>query len=168
MLRNFAYGSLALLGGAITGIAISSWATPLAPPALAPEVAHVASISQPALAASTSSRAADHASDCSPWDVSDVAMETALNEMIRRGWRPPTQAEAINAFQPGVAPLDPGAPVPVRGVWSSPASSGDDATEGGEPFPVEQVPPPSEGAPAPSASPPSPSIVIEEPTPPSN
>src|SRR5688572_2736016 len=99
MLRNFAYGGLALIGGAITGIAISSWATPLVAPPVAPEITRVASVAQPPMTlASTSSRGANDAESCSPWDVSDVAMEAALNEMIRRGWRPPSQAEVVAAF----------------------------------------------------------------------
>ena len=35
--------------------------------------------------------------DCSPWDVSDTAMEAVLDEMQRRGWRPPREVEAILA-----------------------------------------------------------------------
>ena len=35
--------------------------------------------------------------DCSPWDVSDTAIEAVLNEMQRRGWRPPTEVEEILA-----------------------------------------------------------------------
>lgn len=35
--------------------------------------------------------------DCSPWDVSDTAMEAVLDEMMRRGWRPPREVEEILA-----------------------------------------------------------------------
>ena len=35
--------------------------------------------------------------DCSPWDVSDTAMEAVLEEMERRGWRPPREVEEILA-----------------------------------------------------------------------
>jgi hypothetical protein len=35
--------------------------------------------------------------DCSPWDVSDTAMEGVLDEMQRRGWRPPREVEEILA-----------------------------------------------------------------------
>jgi len=35
--------------------------------------------------------------DCSPWDVSDTAIEAVLDEMQRRGWRPPTEVEEILA-----------------------------------------------------------------------
>jgi hypothetical protein len=178
MLRNFAYGGLALVGGAITGIAISSWATPLNPPQVASEVARVASIAQPSMTlASTSSRAASDASDCSPWDVSEVAMEAALNEMIRRGWRPPSQAEVVEAFDsygsPTVQALEPGSLVPVRRP-SYAATSSEETEDATGSFPVDSIQPTSEGAPVetPAVSqpppPPQPAIVIEEPTPPSN
>jgi len=36
--------------------------------------------------------AASTASTCNSWDVSPIVMEAILDEMIRRGWRPPTQA----------------------------------------------------------------------------
>jgi hypothetical protein len=167
MLRNFAYGGLALVGGAITGIAISSWATPLSPPQISSEVARVA---QPAMTmAATSSRVASDASDCSPWDVSDIAMEVTLKEMIRRGWRPPTQGEVIETAygNPGVMAIEPDASVPVRGYAPAPGSSEEGgATEATEPFPVDQMLSTSEGASpvAPVASPPPPAappIVIE-------
>ena len=174
MLRNVAYGGLALVGGAITGIVISSWATPPGPVLqVGPEAVQVASVAQPSMTlASTSSRVANEASNCSPWDVSDVAMEAALNEMIRRGWRPPTQAEAIEAFQPydgqGAAPLDPNAFVPVRRP-PAPASQDASATEAAEPFPVDQILPTSEGAATPALpTNPSPTLAAPEPTPPSN
>ncbi len=35
--------------------------------------------------------------DCSPWDVSDTAMEAVLDEMMQRGWRPPREVEDILA-----------------------------------------------------------------------
>lgn len=167
MLRNFAYGALALAGGAITGIVISSWATPLSPQQVANEVGRVASVAQPALTmASTSSRAANDASICSPWEVSDVAMEAALREMVRRGWRPPSQAEVVAAFDsygnPTVQSLEPESPVPVRRPAAVPASS-EDETE--EPFPVDEVPPPAI-ADVPTVGPPP--VVIEAPTAPSN
>lgn len=31
--------------------------------------------------------------ECSPWDVSDTAMEAVLDEMLQRGWRPPRDVE---------------------------------------------------------------------------
>ena len=175
MLRNFAYGGLALIGGAITGIAISSWATPVNPPQVAPVVARVASVAPSAMTfASTSSRAAKEADNCSPWDVSDVAMEAALNEMIHRGWRPPSQAEVVANFDtfggPTVQSLEPESIVPVRRPASSaPVSPEESPTGTTAPFPVDQILPTSE---APAAlippPPPEPTIVIEKPTPPSN
>jgi hypothetical protein len=53
---------------------------------------------------------------CSPWDLSPVAMEAILQEMIRRGWKPPTQGEAIAGIAPPgsqMAAIDPNAPLPV-------------------------------------------------------
>lgn len=38
-----------------------------------------------------------HVADCSPWDVSDTAIEAVLDEMQRRGWRPPIEVEEILA-----------------------------------------------------------------------
>lgn len=145
MLRNFAYGGLALVGGAITGIVLSSWATPLGPPPVAPTVAPVVSVAQPAMAlASTASRASTEADNCSPWDVSDVAMEAALNEMIRRGWRPPTQAEAIEATQPadgrGASPVEPDAAVPVR-YSAVPGDSSEPRVVAPAPFPIGEIEP---------------------------
>jgi hypothetical protein len=179
MLRNFAYGGLALFGGAVTGIAVSSWAMPTSPPQVAPEVVRVASIAQPAMTvAATSSSDAPEANDCSPWDVSDIAMEAALEEMIRRGWRPPSQAEIVAAFDtydgPTVQPVEPEALVPVRRVYSPPAA--DDPAQAEERFPLEQTLPIPEVAPAPPQTPaggqpqsqPLPEIVIGEPETPSN
>ena len=173
MLRNFAYGGLALVGGAITGIAISSWAAPRNPPQVTSEVVRVASITQPATLASTS-RVADDGNSCSPWDVSDVAMEAALNEMIRRGWRPPSQAEIVEAFdaygEPTVESLEPQSLVPVRRPFTpSPSSEVLSNSEG--PFPIDETAPTS-AAVAPQApttpAPAEPPIAVEEPTPPSH
>lgn len=56
---------------------------------------------------------------CSPWEISDVAMEEVLDEMIRRGWRPPNQGEAVAAMglaqTVGLSATDPNAPMPYRG-----------------------------------------------------
>lgn len=177
MLRNFGYGALALIGGAVTGIAISSWATPLNPPQVTPELTRV--VVEPAMAlASTSSRAAEAANDCSPWDVSDVAMEAALREMIRRGWRPPTQAEIVASFDaygsPTVQSANPESLVPVRRPVLAPSleeSPGDAPS-----FSVDQIRPTSEGTAAqvaPTVAPlpppvPEPAVPTEEPRPPSN
>lgn len=55
---------------------------------------------------------------CNPWDVSEVAMEEILIEMQRRGWRPPSQGEAIDAIDPmnvmAISALEPDAPMPRR------------------------------------------------------
>lgn len=129
MFRNLAYGGLALIGGAITGIVISSWATPFSPPQAAPEAATVASVAQPVTLASASSHTAGSEGGCSPWEVSDIAMEATLKEMIRRGWRPPNQAEVLasfDAYGPSARPVDPGAYVPVRGSYASSATTEDD------------------------------------------
>jgi hypothetical protein len=54
---------------------------------------------------------------CDPWDVSPVAMEAILQEMVRRGWQPPTQGAALASLQPEDGPaitaLDPNASVRV-------------------------------------------------------
>ena len=53
---------------------------------------------------------------CGPWDVSDVGIEAILQEMIRRGWTPPSGAQALEASHQngGVAEaVDPDAPVPA-------------------------------------------------------
>ena len=55
---------------------------------------------------------------CSPWEVSDVAMEEVLDEMIRRGWHPPRQGDAVEAMDTaqtiGLSATDPDAPMPYR------------------------------------------------------
>jgi hypothetical protein len=54
--------------------------------------------------------------ECSPWDLSPVAMEAILQEMLRRGWKPPTQGEAIAGIAPPgsqMTAIDPNAPLPV-------------------------------------------------------
>jgi hypothetical protein len=56
---------------------------------------------------------------CSPWEVSDVAMEEVLDEMIARGWRPPNQGEAIAAMGvSNIAATDPNAPMPYGRSWA--------------------------------------------------
>lgn len=53
---------------------------------------------------------------CNPWEVSDVAMEEVLREMMRRGWRPPDQGEALAIQDPSglMTASNPDAPMPVR------------------------------------------------------
>ena len=36
---------------------------------------------------------------CGPWDISEEGMEAILQEMIRRGWTPPSGARALEASQ---------------------------------------------------------------------
>lgn len=52
---------------------------------------------------------------CGPWDVSDMGIEAILQEMIRRGWTPPSGAKALEAthHSGGAAEaIEPDAPVP--------------------------------------------------------
>jgi hypothetical protein len=55
---------------------------------------------------------------CNPWDVSEVAMEEILIEMQRRGWRPPSQGDAVDLMDPldvmDIAAAEPDAPMPRR------------------------------------------------------
>lgn len=37
--------------------------------------------------------------ECNPWDVSDMAMEAVLDEMMQRGWRPPHDVEETLAAE---------------------------------------------------------------------
>ncbi|HEX5006959.1 MAG TPA: hypothetical protein VFV70_07585 [Hyphomonadaceae bacterium] len=52
---------------------------------------------------------------CGPWDVSDAGMEAILQEMIRRGWTPPSGATALQAsgHDEDVKAVDPDATVPA-------------------------------------------------------
>jgi hypothetical protein len=51
---------------------------------------------------------------CGPWDVSDVGIEAILQEMIRRGWTPPSGAKALEAsHNSAVAAVEPDALVPA-------------------------------------------------------
>jgi hypothetical protein len=58
---------------------------------------------------------------CDPWKVSDIAMEEVLDEMIRRGWRPPSQGEAVALLDAAqtvsLTATDPSAPMPPRRTW---------------------------------------------------
>lgn len=55
---------------------------------------------------------------CDPWDVSDLAMEEILREMQRRGWRPPSQGDAIASMDStgvqAIGVVDPDAPTPTE------------------------------------------------------
>lgn len=84
---------------------------------------------------------------CNPWQVSDIAMEEVLDQMIRRGWRAPTQGNAVALLDTGnISALDPNAPMPSRNRWVDTTSSDEDAadeadntqeTEPAEPPPVQ-------------------------------
>jgi hypothetical protein len=53
---------------------------------------------------------------CGPWDVSEDGIEAILQEMIRRGWTPPSGAKALEASREngGVAQaVSPDAPAPT-------------------------------------------------------
>lgn len=58
---------------------------------------------------------------CDPFDVSEVAMEAMLDEMLRRGWRAPSQGYAVSMSDTAgitdLAAVDPDAPMPPRGGW---------------------------------------------------
>lgn len=85
---------------------------------------------------------------CSQWAISDVAMEEVLDEMIRRGWRPPNQGEAIDMLEDartvGLAAVDPSAPMPSRGAWNVVNAAATDA-------PTDETPLPGEAAAEPAA-----------------
>jgi hypothetical protein len=61
---------------------------------------------------------------CTSWDVSPMAMEAILDEMIRRGWRPPTQGYflASAAVEDGVEAVDHEATVWADTPHSAPVS----------------------------------------------
>lgn len=94
-------------------------------------------------------RAAAH---CSPWEITDVAMEEVLDEMIRRGWRPPNQGQAVAAMGvSGIAAADPYAPMPYGRAWS-PSSDSEaipDETIGADVLPADA---PAPAAPLPAAT----------------
>lgn len=66
---------------------------------------------------------------CNPWEISDAAMEEVLDQMIRRGWRAPTQGATVSLLDTQVMQaIDPNAPMPSRRVWSPSDESADEAT----------------------------------------
>jgi len=74
---------------------------------------------------------------CGPWDVSEDGIEAILQEMIRRGWTPPSGARALaaNHTDDGVEAVDPDAPAPapittaaVSGPTASPDQSQSEAS----------------------------------------
>lgn len=135
MIRNTQPAMLAAT--AIVSLAIGFGAATLLPSRSGPiqpiintgaweETAPAALDAQPASLAAHPIRVAT----CSQWDVSDAAMEEVLDEMIRRGWRPPTQGDAIAAMDVaqtvGLSATDPSAPMPYRRTWTSQAASDED------------------------------------------
>lgn len=93
---------------------------------------------------------------CSPWEVSDVAMEEVLQEMINRGWRPPNQGDAIAAAGiPGIAATYPDAPMPYGHASSPPDPSSDVILDapGADPLPATPAPVPVSSQPAATGQP---------------
>lgn len=84
---------------------------------------------------------------CNPWEISDAAMEDVLDQMIRRGWRPPTQGTAVALLDSqAIQATDPAAPMPMRRVWSaSDESAADDATVEDDAADVALEPQPEDG-----------------------
>jgi hypothetical protein len=70
------------------------------------------------------------ATRCNSWDVSPVAMEAILREMVRRGWQPPRSDLALASSQPAagrIVALSPEQPVWVSGRrQSAPVETGED------------------------------------------
>lgn len=68
---------------------------------------------------------------CDPFNVSEVAMEEILDEMLRRGWRAPSQGYAVSMIDAGdtmeLDAVDPNAPMPPRGGW--PKAPADESVE---------------------------------------
>lgn len=110
----------------------------------APQV-HTASFSNAAPASAIKPAAAK----CSPWEITDVAMEEVLDEMINRGWRPPNQGEAVMAMGVStIAATDPTAPMPYRSNWLPLDPNGEEISDQAAiPAPND----PAGGAPQPAA-----------------
>jgi hypothetical protein len=83
---------------------------------------------------------------CNPWEVSEVAMEEVLDEMVRRGWRPPNQGNAVASMvslgTEGIYAVDPNAPMPrsYSYRYTRDSSSGTVAAVSDE-APVEEIVP---------------------------
>jgi hypothetical protein len=69
------------------------------------------------------------AESCSPWDVSSVAMEAILQEMILRGWQPPRSDIALADTQPSagrpIEAISPEEPVTLGPPRPSPIEIGE-------------------------------------------
>ncbi len=85
-------------------------------------------------------RASSATTKCNPWEVSDVAMEEILDEMIRRGWQAPKQDEALAGLDTlpasGLMVIDAEAPMQVGRTWTF----SDQPTEDAAPNQVEETP----------------------------
>lgn len=126
-------------------------------------------VSSDEMAQPVSYAASARAERCNPWEVSDVAMEAILDEMLRRGWRAPSQGYAVSMIDPAdtmsIEAVDPNAPMPPRGGWPRPAQNGqlpmDEETDGvieiapGNATTPLQALPPQPAPPQPATQPPS-------------
>lgn len=100
---------------------------------------------------------------CNPWEVSDVAMEEILDEMIRRGWRAPMQAEAFAGIDTlpvsGLVVIDAKAPTQVSRSWPFPDKPTEDAVANdvaetpAEPVIPSALPEPTDATPQPMRPP---------------
>ena len=162
MSRNTVFGSLTV-AGALVGVTVSALSNPPQRPSQ-PAVPLLVQAEPQLALASAPPRRSGEAATCSPWEVSEIAMETILCEMIRRGWRPPTQREAVDAFQPTegttIVSLDPDALIPYR----RPSSVSSEPADPEGLFPVDEIEPDQLTVPV-EPAPPEPSIVTGEPTP---
>src|SRR5690349_9571401 len=118
--------------------------------------------------------------NCKPGDVSAAEMEIILQEMIRRGWQPPSRVSALADLRmnsgSALFPLDPEQPMPRR--WSAIPETTEDGPipptppeelQSGEPVtvtsPVTQPTAPSSIKPSPAPAQPSASELIATPRP---
>ena len=62
--------------------------------------------------------ASDTSANCNPWDVSPEAMEAILQEMIRRGWQPPSGDMALANAQFSSRQ-------PIEALTTTPTASGE-------------------------------------------
>lgn len=149
-----AVGFVAFAAGFATSSAFPMARAPVSPivnPNAWSEMAEIQAGSQPSPASQER---------CSPWQVTDVAMEEILDEMIRRGWRAPTQGAAIASLDPaqtlGLSAIDPGAQMPSQksfgaGVEQDPEAlpmDDADAEKAPEASPAPENPPRPEPPPA--------------------
>ena len=100
---------------------------------------------------------------CNGWDISPMAMEAILDEMVRRGWRPPTQGGFLaSLYSAGdVVAVDPDAPMPLGPARTNPLLNGAELGEFADPAEADGVPMFETNVP-----PPAPPRVVEDPAPP--